>query len=266
MVISGGAIAAQGSPNMTVVISVGALRYQGAKVTLPAVASLAISASDPTNPRIDTVHVPGATGAAAVVTGTPAAVPQPPSLPAGSILLGYVSVAAAAVNVGNSNITDRRLLLPVGGVLAGADLANYLSLTGAAAASHPALSALGSDTNIDVRLIPKGTGSVQLAAQKVLTQYAQTYAATTAIDWNNGDTQTVAVTGNVTFTFANPKSGRFYVIEVTQDATGSRTYTWPAAVKWSGGTAPTASGANKIDVLTFLFDGTNYIATSALNF
>lgn len=54
-------------------------------------------------------------------------------------------------------------------------------------------------------------------------------------------------------TFLNiPAAGRLYnlTLFVTQDATGSRTITWPASVKWSGGTIPTlTTAANKIDVI-----------------
>jgi hypothetical protein len=50
-------------------------------------------------------------------------------------------------------------------------------------------------------------------------------------------------------------------IEVSfiQDATGGRTYTWPAVCKFNGGTAPTASTtAGYIDTVRFRFDGTNW--------
>jgi hypothetical protein len=42
----------------------------------------------------------------------PAATPKPPSLAATDILLGTVSVPAAAVNIQAANILDRRLFLP----------------------------------------------------------------------------------------------------------------------------------------------------------
>lgn len=86
------------------------------------------------------------------------------------------------------------------------------------------------------------------------------------IDWNNSNVQSCTATGNVTFTFSNPKNGGRYLIVITQDATGSRTYTWPAAVKWVGGTAPVGSGANKVDVIAFVYDGTNYFGSASLNF
>jgi hypothetical protein len=66
--------------------------------------------------------------------------------------------------------------------------------------------------------------------------------------------------GNVTFTFSNaPKAGTLISLKIIQDATGGRTVTWPATVKWPGGTpfAPTST-ANAKDVYLFLWDGSNY--------
>lgn len=86
------------------------------------------------------------------------------------------------------------------------------------------------------------------------------------VNFNNGAKQAFTATGNVVFTFSNPKVGAQYTLIITQDSTGSRTYTWPAAVKWPGGTTPTGSGANKIDVITMLYDGTSYYGSSSLNY
>lgn len=88
------------------------------------------------------------------------------------------------------------------------------------------------------------------------------------IDWNDGNVQFVDMTGNVTFTLSNPVSGFAYTLVLKQDATGSRTATWPASVQWPGGTAPTLStAANSIDVITMVYNGldTEYYANSVLD-
>lgn len=88
------------------------------------------------------------------------------------------------------------------------------------------------------------------------------------INWNDGNVQFVDMTGNVTFTFSNPVSGAAYTLILKQDATGSRTATWPAGVQWPGGTAPTLStAANSIDVVTLVYNGldTEYYANSVLD-
>ena len=49
-----------------------------------------------------------------------------------------------------------------------------------------------------------------------------------------------------------------------QDATGGRTATWPATVKWPSSAAPTiTSTANKMDKFVFTSDGTNWLGSIA---
>jgi hypothetical protein len=76
------------------------------------------------------------------------------------------------------------------------------------------------------------------------------------------ESNNIVTTLDSTSTFANPsnlKDGASYTIIVKQDATGGRTITsFGTAYKWAGGTAPTLStGANAVDILTFISDGTN---------
>jgi hypothetical protein len=87
-----------------------------------------------------------------------------------------------------------------------------------------------------------------------------TDAATVAVDFNVSQNNQVTVAGNRTLTFANGKSGHLYAIKIKQDATGSRLITFPASVKWAGGSAPTlTTTAARTDLIVFLFDGTNYL-------
>lgn len=92
---------------------------------------------------------------------------------------------------------------------------------------------------------------------------------TKTINWNDANVQFVDMTGNCTFTFSNPVSGGTYQLILKQDATGSRTATWPATVLWPSGTAPTLStAANSIDIVTFTYSAldTEYYGVSQLNF
>jgi hypothetical protein len=58
---------------------------------------------------------------------------------------------------------------------------------------------------------------------------------------------------NCALTFPTPVAGKSMTLVLIQDATGGRTVTWPATVKWSGGIVPVLStGANKVDYFTFL--------------
>ena len=87
------------------------------------------------------------------------------------------------------------------------------------------------------------------------------------IDWTLSNKQKSTLTGNCTFTFTAPGGPCSLVLKLVQDATGSRTVTWPATVHWPAGSAPTlTTTANKVDIITFYWDGTTYFANSTLNF
>jgi hypothetical protein len=84
------------------------------------------------------------------------------------------------------------------------------------------------------------------------------------IDLANGSVQILTLTGNCTFTFPTATAGRSFIMLLKQDGTGSRTVTWPAAVKWPAGTAPTITAtASKLDKYVFTADGTNWYGSDA---
>jgi hypothetical protein len=121
-------------------------------------------------------------------------------------------------------------------------------------------------TNDAVRMTIGLNGEIGIPGQVYqgsITTYTPT-GTTQTIDWDNGNVQTLdleSATGNVTLTLSNPEIGASYILKIIQDSTTSRNVVWPAAVKWQGGTAPTIStGANAVDVITLLYDGTNYYA------
>jgi hypothetical protein len=92
---------------------------------------------------------------------------------------------------------------------------------------------------------------------------ANTGAAYT-IDLTGGSVQVLTLTASCTFTFPTATAGRGFILLLKQDATGSRTATWPAAVKWPSGTAPTiTSTASKLDKYVFTADGTNWYGSNA---
>ena len=105
----------------------------------------------------------------------------------------------------------------------------------------------------------------------VTTEKSLTDGVTIAIDWTQGNQQLVTLGGNRTITFSGYIPGQTLRFVVCQDATGSRTLTWPAAVLWGGGTAPTlTTTANKCDVTTFLTTSATgtvqVLGSSVLNF
>jgi hypothetical protein len=80
-----------------------------------------------------------------------------------------------------------------------------------------------------------------------------------ALNLANGNVQKLTLTGNCTITLTSPASGtmRSLTLLVFQDATGTRTITWPGSVKWGNAGAPTLTvTASKMDMISlFTVDG-----------
>ncbi|NDC95950.1 hypothetical protein EB077_11645, partial [bacterium] len=75
------------------------------------------------------------------------------------------------------------------------------------------------------------------------------------ISLTNGTIQTCTLTGNCTFTMPTAIAGKSFTLFLSSGS-GSFTASF-TGVKWSGGTAPTiTTTANKIDILSFISDGT----------
>ncbi len=115
---------------------------------------------------------------------------------------------------------------------------------------------------------PELGGEMDAGAHTIgFTQQSATGDGTTTIDWKLGNKFFFTMGAfNETFTFTAPTNPCSLVLVVKQDSVGSRTATWPATVKWPGGTAPTlTTGANLIDIIGLYFDGTNYYSVASLD-
>jgi len=173
-----------------------------------------------------------------------------------------IFIEGATRNVGIANDTPTEALdvtgnIKVTGTVDGRDVA----ADGALAAS--ALQDLVDDTT------PTLGGPLDCGANSIgFTAQSATGDGTTTITWDNGNVFNFTFGAfNETFTFTAPTKPGDFIIKLVQDGVGSRTATWPATVKWPGGTAPTLStAAGAIDLIRFYFDGTNYYGTFDLNF
>jgi hypothetical protein len=110
----------------------------------------------------------------------------------------------------------------------------------------------------------------QMKAYKEYVTANTSVSTTYTVDLSTANIFALTLTGNTTFSFTNPAatgtSSAFTMI-ITQDSTGSRTGTWPASVKWPGGSTPVLStGANKTDILNFITvnGGTTYYGSLSL--
>ena len=100
--------------------------------------------------------------------------------------------------------------------------------------------------------LPATGGSIGGAAYTP--EVAVAFSATTmAVNCALSNQFRTTFTANVTVapTLSNPGDGQTLRWFITQDATGSRTMTWPTAFKWAGGVAGVLStAANSVDMLT----------------
>jgi len=156
-----------------------------------------------------------------------------------------------------------------------ASAVNYIDVTNQATGSGPAIDAVGTDSNIDLNISPKGIGRVVLGAGKIQ-QLAEkiTNSATAATGTVNYDVITQAVlnyttdaSGNWTLNIRGDGSNSLDSIMDTGESItiahivkqGGTAY-YNSAVQidgsgvtpeWQGGSAPTEGNASSLDVYTY---------------
>lgn len=119
------------------------------------------------------------------------------------------------------------------------------------------------------KVAAKGDPGRGVDSPETVNSQAAVTGAYTVPDMATATAHRLTLTGNATLTFPAAAAGKSFSLALVQDGTGSRTVTWPANVKWPGGTAPTlTTAANKTDVISFVcYDGVNYLGfVSGQNF
>lgn len=107
-------------------------------------------------------------------------------------------------------------------------------------------------------------GSPTFSGKPIFTATQQTLVAdsdgaTITFNMNSGNYHQVTLGGNRTLAVSNVGSPQAFIIQLKQDATGSRTVTWFSNINWPGGSAPTlTTTAAKMDTFGFLYDGSVY--------
>ena len=93
----------------------------------------------------------------------------------------------------------------------------------------------------------------------------KTSASSISIDPKDGSIQSVTLDTDATFSMSGFETGNSVTLIITQDGTGSRTGTF-TSVKFPGGAPTLTTDANAIDVVTIVYDGTNYLGNIAQAF
>ena len=140
----------------------------------------------------------------------------------------------------------------------------YLTTDGSTA-SWATVSAGSSFTGGTVANATTFSSSVAFGARYDELRSDVTASSTTNFDCSVSNVANVTLSASITsLTFSNiPASGRVFTLTLflNQDATGSRTVAWPAAVKWPAAAAPTlTTTASKTDIITLVTHdgGTNW--------
>jgi hypothetical protein len=111
------------------------------------------------------------------------------------------------------------------------------------------------------------TGNLTVNADLIVTGYKETHtdngntSTAQTIDISDSTLQTYTLTGNCTFTMPTAEAGRSFTMFLKTGA-GSFTATF-TGVKFPDNVAPTIStAANRMDILTFYSDGTNWYGSA----
>lgn len=93
-----------------------------------------------------------------------------------------------------------------------------------------------------------------------------TCTGTDTIDWGAGNNQKSTLSDNCTYTFTAPAGVSHLTLRMIQDADGTNTMTFPATVKWEGGSAPSwDTTAGRENYAFCYWNSTNYICSGIAN-
>ena len=120
--------------------------------------------------------------------------------------------------------------------------------------AHGTTAAITIDSSADMTLGGGIACADEVIGRPRFTDYAETKQAMAAnsVDLTLGNVQTYTLSGDQTLTFDNPSAtGNSCSFTLIVTNGGSSTLTWPTAVDWAGGSAPSLTSSG-IDILTFM--------------
>jgi hypothetical protein len=178
-------------------------------------------------------------------------------------IIAATGEADTGINFENSESEE---ILILDGV---ATAVNEITIANAVASSGPEIQATGGDSNIDIEMIPKGTGAVNLADAVLLrsqlkdyseTPYATSSTASTILDVENGNVFTFTLTEATTITTNSTLADVAGSLTICATAAAGSEYaiTWPGTWKWAGGSAPATFATGTEHIVNLMWtDGDN---------
>lgn len=146
-----------------------------------------------------------------------------------------------------------------------ANLQNQINNRATSSHSHAASSITAGTFGAGGYVFPGILGITGQSYQVAIINKGNSGTGTVTFNWNDGNIQLVTLTGNCTFAFSNPQVSS-YQIKIVQDATGSRSITWPTGIHWAGKSVPSLTGTpNSVDWITITYDGSVYSAVISKN-
>lgn len=185
----------------------------------------------------------------------------------GDMIYGGAAPAGGATRLAGNTSTTQKVFVQTGTGSASA-APSWGTISGAGAVTCGALPALTGDTTSSAGSCATTTSAVQ--NNSLVPVRTTTAGATLSVALGTSINQFITLHDTITLSFSTaPTDGNVVRFKLTQSNGGSHTVTWPAAVKWSGGTAPTLTTTDgQADLVQCLYDGTttNYMCGSVLNF
>lgn len=118
-------------------------------------------------------------------------------------------------------------------------------------------------------IISKDSGSLIIDGLQVANKAYNKGSVSGAVEinWNQGNTQVITLTGNTTLTFANAKLNSFYTLIVIQDGSGGHSLSFPATSKAGGGELALSDAVNAVNMVTIHVQSTGvYLLSSVEDF
>jgi hypothetical protein len=189
----------------------------------------------------------------------------------GTLAVSQGGTGATATTGSGNNVlsTSPTLVTPILGTPTSGTLTNCTGL--------PNAGLVNSSVTIGSTAVSLGATATSIAGLTLtlptITGYTETLYAPAAgssftVALTNGTVQKLTTNANTTITLPASVSGTSYVLIVSYGGTHTITWAGGGTLKWSSGTAPTATSVSgKFDVFSFFCDGTNtYGAVFGQNF